>query len=149
MFQNWFVSRRELKRLAKSEEYWRSRALDYEKRLEAQRVEMQAKLDIANRKTQEAVFSCWDRFLTTEKKTYAVADEIKRNALRDDSPQAIKNEYEDGLRAHLEMRREELEEKAEEARAEGIQVNPESEFMRYRNQYVAEFESTYFTAEPN
>ena len=149
MFQDWFVSRRELKRLATSVDYWRDRALSYEQKLESQRETMQAKIDAANRRTQETLFSCLDRAYTVVQKTHAVGDEIKRNALKDDTPQAVKNEYEVALKAHLDMRRAEWDEKVLEAAAMGVQSNADNEFAARREQYISEFDSSYFPDEVN
>ncbi len=74
---NWlsrlFATRRELKRLASEEKFWRERCDALEKKLEGK----DAVIERKNNLLLELGFRWSDRFLTSQAKTYAITDEAK------------------------------------------------------------------------
>lgn len=85
----------------------------------------------------EREFRIFDRFFTSEKKTYAITDEIKQ---KEDSVKYAAEARDAALTAYLEDKREFLERCAREANYENWKDVAAEKYKANYNQYVVDFD---------
>ncbi len=105
---NLFATRRELRRLAGSENFWRARAVS----LEAEVKKLVGELKRSDQLRFEREALLLDRILTSSGK-YAIADEAEYKVAAKDT---VKQEADDALKAYLAVKQKQLLEDAREAK---------------------------------
>jgi hypothetical protein len=142
-----FVSKQEYDRLAESRKFWRGRALSYEADIQRLNGLLLSETSKGAALLQETAFTVLDRCFTSVLKTHAVGDQIK-SSVSAEPPQSKTERYQKELDAFLVLKKQEWVEKVLEAQEAGVYGHdPEAEFQKNRQLYVAEFDSQYFPQE--